>query len=189
MTKPQVYAVLYIQSGTKERAPINEEDFKAFMKEVNLKISEKVLRGSWDASKNIHYPWNHWCRAAGIVGCKNEESVEFMINLAKDITFSGKSFRAWKKGQFGYSALVTMVLPLGWEVFKKEDTMQLIMVQNGLKGKFCVLKFENTLNGGLQIIMGISQELETGLRALEGHVAIAALSAKFKITKNLTLEH
>ena len=52
-----------------------------------------------------------------------------------------------------------------------------------------MLKFENTSKGGLQIITGISQELETGLKALEGNVAIAALSAKFKITKNLTLEH
>ena len=38
--KPKVYGVLYIHTGLKERAPIAEEDFKAFMNIADAKIME-----------------------------------------------------------------------------------------------------------------------------------------------------
>ena len=40
--KPKVYGVLYIHTGTKERAPIAEEEFKAFMNIADAKIMEAV---------------------------------------------------------------------------------------------------------------------------------------------------
>lgn len=43
--KPKVYGVLYIHTGLKERAPIAEEDFKAFMNIANAKIMEAVWSG------------------------------------------------------------------------------------------------------------------------------------------------
>ena len=96
------------------------------MKEANNKIASLALKGTWNPSRNIHFPWNHWSRGAGIIGCKNEESMQFMIALAKTISFPGKEFRAWKKGQYGYSTLVTMNLPSGWNSFIKEDIIPLI---------------------------------------------------------------
>ena len=155
------------------------------MEEANNKISTMVLKGTWNPSRNIHFPWNHWSRGAGIIGCKNEESMQFMIALAKTISFPGKEFRAWKKGQYGYSTLVTMNLPSGWNSFIKEDIIPLIIKQNGLKGKHSMPKFKDgSSKGGIQLTMFISPELETGLRALGGCAAMAALSVKFKIAKS-----
>ena len=61
--------------------------------------------------------------------------------------------------------------------------------QSGLKGKHSIPKFEDGpfkggLKGGIQLTMFISPELETGLRALGGCAAMAALSVKFKIAKS-----
>ena len=160
------------------------------MEEANSKISSLVLKGTWNPSRNIHFPWNHWSRGAGIIACKNEESMQFMIALAKTISFPGKEFRAWKKGQYGYSTLVTMNLPSGWNSFiKKEDIIPLIIKQNGLKGKHSMPKFKDGpskggLKEGIQLTMFISPELETGLKALGGCAAMAALSVKFKIAKS-----
>ena len=133
--KPKVYGVLYILTCLKERAPITEEDFKAFMNIADAKIMEAVWSGQWDPAKNIRFPWNIWVKNSGIIGCLNEASMDYMVELTKTITLPGKTFKAWKKGEYGFSILVTLILPPGSKAIKREVIVPLILKQNGLVDK------------------------------------------------------
>ena len=95
-TRPKVHAVLYIQSGERDRAPIEKGCFDTYMKVANQEIAKMVWTGQWDPSKRIMFPWNFWSKGAGIIGCQNQESQDFMVELTNNITWPGKIFRAWK---------------------------------------------------------------------------------------------
>ena len=70
-----------------------------------------VWTKQWDAKKGIRFPWKFWSKGAGIIGCQNEESRDFLMELTKTIKWPGKTFCTWKKGEYGFSTLVTVVLP------------------------------------------------------------------------------
>ena len=88
-----------------------------------------------------------------------------MVQLTDNIKWPGKTFRAWKQGQYGYSTLVTMVLPPGaLDVFKQEDVVPLVLKQNGLEGSHSVPRFRTKDNGVTIVTMGIIPSLVNGIR-------------------------
>ena len=113
------------------------------------------------------FPWNFWSKGAGIIGCHNEASQNFMIDLTKEIKWPGKVFRAWKQGQYGFSTLMTMVLPPGsLDTFTKDDIVPLVLKQNGVEGPHSAPRFKAKPKGITIVTMGISPELAVGIRAL-----------------------
>ena len=108
-----------------------------------------------------------------------------MVELAKTITYQGKTFRAWKKGQFGYSTLVTIAIPQGSKSFVKENIVPIVMKQNGLVWKHTSPRFEPTSTGVVMLKMGISPDLVTGLQKLGGYAAMGARTVKFNLKKNI----
>ena len=92
-----------------------------------------------------------------------------MVELTSNIKWPGRTFRAWKQGQYGYSTLVTMVLPPGaWDVFKQEDVVPLVLKQNGLEGSHSVPRFRTKDKGVTLVTMGIAPSLVNAIRALGG---------------------
>ena len=44
--------------------------------------------------------------------------MDYMVEVTKTITLSGKTFKAWEKGEYGFSISVTLILPPGSEAIK-----------------------------------------------------------------------
>ena len=96
------------KSGEKDRAPIEQGVFDTFKKVANQEIAKMVWTGQWDPSKQIMLPRKFWSKGAGIIGCQNQASVNFMVELKKTIKWPGKVFKCWRQGEYGSSTLVTI---------------------------------------------------------------------------------
>ena len=178
-----MYGVLYIHAGLKERAPIAEDDFKVFMNVADAKIMEAVWSGQWDLAKNIRFPWNIWVKNSGIISCLNEASMDYMVELAKTITLPGKTFKGWKKGEYGLSILVTLILPPGSDAIKREIVVPLILKQNSLVGQHTTPRFKTKSDVTL-VTMGVSPDLAAGLRNLRGFGGMGARDVKVQLQKD-----
>ena len=76
-------------------------------------------------------------------------------------------FRAWKQGEYGFSTLVTLVLPPGaLDMFPKDDIVPLLLKQNGLEGAHSTPHFRSKDKGVSIVAMGIAPQLVNGIRAL-----------------------
>ena len=183
--------MVYIHCGQKERAPIAEEELEAYTVEADKLIMEEVWSDKWDPYKNIRFPWNKWVKGMGIIGCLNPDSVEYMVKLASEIKVLGKTFKAWRKGEYGFSTLVTLVLPPGAEKIKKENLVPLILKQNGLAGtgKHTVPKFKTKVSRDKakaplnMVTMGVAPELAMAFRALGGFASMGARTVKITVSK------
>ena len=183
-TRPKVHSVLYIHQGDQDRSPIEKDCFDTFMKRIHQEIAKMVWSNQWDPSKNVLFPWNFWSKGAGIIGCQNQASEDFMLELTKNIKWSDKKFRAWKTGQYGYPTHVTMVLPPGTlDIFKQDDIVPLVLKQNGLEGSHSVPRFKFKDEGVIQVKIGIGKDLENGLRATGGRIGLGAMAIKINIKK------
>ena len=138
-------------------------------------IMEAVCSDKWDPSKNIHFPWNKWVKGKGIIRCLNPESVDYMVKLATEIKILGKTFKAWRKGEYGFLTLVTLVLPPGAEKIKKENLVPLILKQNGIAGtgKHTMPKFKRKVSRDKakapmnMVTMVVAPDLAVAFRGLE----------------------
>ena len=128
------------------------------------------------------FPWKFWSKGAGLIGCHNDASLEFMIELTKHTTWVGKTYRAWKQGEYGYSTLLTMVLPPeSLDIIKKDDVVSSFLKQNALEGKHSVPRF-NTKPKGVNIITtGVAPEMVVAIRALRGRAPMGAIMIKMNI--------
>ena len=107
-----------------------------------------------------------------------------MVELTNNLKWPGKTFRAWKQGQYGYSTLVTMVLPPGaLDVFKQDDIVPLVLKQNGLEGSHSVPRFKTKDKGVTIVTMGIAPSLVNGIRSLGGRGGMGAMAIKINIKK------
>ena len=181
-TRPKVHSVLYIQSGKKDRSPIEKGCFDTFWKVLNQDIAKLVWTKQWDVSKGIRFPWKFWSKGAGIIGCQNEASKDFLIGLTKTIHWPGKTFRAWKQGEYGFSTLVTIVLPPDTlEIFKQEEVIALILEQNCLSGAHSVPSFKTRDKGVSLVTMGVAPEMVPLIRALGGRGSCGATPIKINV--------
>jgi hypothetical protein len=146
---------------------------------------EGVWSDKWDPTQNIRFPWNIWIKNSGIIGCLNEASMEFMIEMNKSITKPGKVFRAWKKGEYGFSCLVTLILPPGSDAIKREVIVPLVLKQNGLvgAGQHTTPRFKERSKEVTIITMGVSLDLAPGLRNLGGFAAMGVHTVKVHLKK------
>ena len=83
-TRPKVQAVLYIQSGERDRAPIEKGCFDTYKKVANQEIAKMVWTGQWDPPRESY--------SLGTFGPKALVSLDVRtklrwspINLAKNI--------------------------------------------------------------------------------------------------------
>ena len=83
-TRPKVHAVLYIQSGERDRAPIEKGCFDTYKKVANQEIAKMVWTGQWDPPRESY--------SLGTFGPKALVSLDVRtklrwspINLAKNI--------------------------------------------------------------------------------------------------------
>jgi len=185
-TRPKVNSVLYIQAGEKDRAPIEKGCFETFWKVANREIAKMVWENQWEphAKKGIRFPWKFWSKGAGIIGCQNKESEEFLLELTKTIKWPGATFRAWRQGEYGYSTLVTMVLPPDTlDIFKQEEVIPLILQQNGLTGAHSAPRFKTKPKGVTLITMGVAPEMIPLIRALGGKGSCGACPVKINVKK------
>ena len=107
-----------------------------------------VWTNQWDVKKGIRFPWKFWSKEARIIGCQNKESEAFLLELTKTIKWPGKTFRAWRQGDYGFSTLVTVVLPPdALEIFKQDEVIPLILQQNGLSSAHSVPRFKTKPKG------------------------------------------
>ena len=94
--------------------------------------AEKINTDKWD--KNIMVEWSTWHMERGLVACKNEATVNFIRNLIAEIKFEdGKTFKAWRRNEFGFPYLITVFLPAGTRVIKEETILPMLVKQNGLE--------------------------------------------------------
>ena len=103
--------------------------------------------------------------------------MDYMVELTKTITLPGKTFKAWKKGEYGFSILVTLILPPGSEGIKREVIIRLILKQNGLVGQHTILRFKTKSEVTL-ITMGVSPDLAASLINLGGSASMGARMVK-----------
>ena len=112
-----------------------------------------------------------------------------MVELTNKINWPGKVFRAWRQGQYGYSTLVTMVLPPGClDIFKKEDIVPLVLRQNGLEGSHSTPRFKSKDKGVTLVTFGISPQLVPGIRNLGGRCGMGMMALKINIKKEESTE-
>merc|ERR1712110_485251 len=106
-TKPKVHSVLYIQCGEKECAPIDKSTFDV----PKYPYREPGVGRKMGSFQTNPFPLEILVERGWNNRLQNEASVDFMTELAKVIEWPGKVYRAWKQGEYGYTTLVTMVLP------------------------------------------------------------------------------
>ena len=185
-TRPKVESVLYIQAGEKDRAPIEKGCFETFWKAANQAIAKMVWSNQWEphAKKGIRFPWKFWSKGAGIIGCQNKDSEAFLRELTKTIKWPGKTFRAWGQGEYGYSTLVTVVLPPDvLDIFKEEEVIPLILQQNGLTGGHSNPRFKTKPKSVTLVTMGVAPEMIPLIRALGGKGSCGACPVKINVKK------
>ena len=185
-TRPKVESVLYIQAGEKDRAPIEKGCFETFWKAANQAIAKMVWSNQWEphAKKGIRFPWKFWSKGAGIIGCQNKDSEAFLRELTKTIKWPGKTFRAWGQGEYGYSTLVTMVLPPDvLDIFKESEVVPLILQQNGLTGGHSNPRFKTKPKSVTLVTMGVAPEMIPLIRALGGKGSCGACPVKINVKK------
>ena len=185
-TRPKVESVLYIQAGEKDRAPIEKGCFETFWKAANQAIAKMVWSNQWEphAKKGIRFPWKFWSKGAGIIGCQNKDSEAFLRELTKTIKWPGKTFRAWGQGEYGYSTLVTMVLPPDvLDIFKEAEVVPLILQQNGLTGSHSNPRFKTKPKSVTLVTMGVAPEMIPLIRALGGKGSCGACPVKINVKK------
>ena len=102
---------MHIHSSSTRRSILFEEDWKKVWTSLHKIWAENLISGEWDPS--IKVEWSTWYKNRGLIACKNETTVNFIRNLISEVQFDGKSFRAWKRGEFGFPSLVTLFLPEG----------------------------------------------------------------------------
>ena len=185
-TRPKVESVLYIQAGEKDRAPIEKGCFETFWKAANQAIAKMVWSNQWEphAKKGIRFPWKFWSKGAGIIGCQNKDSEDFLRELTKTIKWPGKTFRAWGQGEYGYSTLVTVVLPPDvLDIFKESEVVPLILQQNGLTGGHSNPRFKTKPKSVTLVTMGVAPEMIPLIRALGGKGSCGACPVKINVKK------
>ena len=112
-----------------------------------------------------------------------------MVELTSKINWPGKVFRAWRQGQYGYSTLVTMVLPPGClDIFKKEDIVPLVLRQNGLEGSHSTPRFKSKDKGVTLVTFGIAPQLVPGIRNLGGRCGMGMMALKINVKKEESAE-
>ena len=117
-----------------------------------------------------------------------------MVELAKTITLPGKTFRAWKKGEYGFSTLVTLILPPGSETIKREIVVPLVLKQNGLSGQHTQPRFKirtstkDEAKSATLVTMGVSPDLASGLRALGGYASMGARTVRVNLKREVPEE-
>ena len=93
-------------------------------------------------------------------------------------------FRAWRQGEYGFSTLVTVVLPPDTlEIFKQEEVIPLILQQNGLTGAHSVPRFKTKPKGVTLVTMGVAPEMIPLIRALGGKGSCGACPVKINVKK------
>ena len=109
--------------------------------------------------------------------------MDYMVEVTKTITLSGKTFKAWKKGEYGFSILVTLILPPGSEAIKREVIVPLILKQNGLVGQHTTPRFKTKSEVTL-ITMGVSPDLAASLRNLGSFASMGARTVKVHLKRD-----
>ena len=88
------------------------------------------------------------------------------------------------QGEYGFSTLVTIVLPPESECFPKEDLVPLILKQNGLEGQHSVPRFKDKPKGVQILTMGVAPEMVEPIRALGGRGVLGMMAVKINVKKD-----
>ena len=89
-----------------------------------------------------------------------------------------------KQGEYGFSTLVTVVLPPETlETFKQEEVIPLILEQNGLSDAHSVPRFKTKPKGVSLVTMGVAPEMVPLIRALGGKGSCRACPIKINVKK------
>ena len=141
------FEVLYVHFGDKERTPIAEETFYRLWDRIQQKGCERMLKGE-DVPDNVL--WKKWSQGRGLVSVGDKETSDFIIKLVEETKVNRRSFRAWRRGEFGEGRLVTGFLKgSGFKDRTGEELMTLLMKQNKLEGKHTGVVMKDESDGRL----------------------------------------
>ena len=128
------YEILYVHLGTENRAPIPRETFEKLYDRINMWYMDKILEGE---AVHDNIIWRSWKDGRGLICTGDKESSDYISELIGKIQIQKTSFKAWKRGQFGFGRLVTCELE--GKIFNslsKERLMSVLMKQNKLVGNY-----------------------------------------------------
>jgi hypothetical protein len=132
--------------------------------------------------KKISIPWSGWKDDRGMVGCGDKETVDIVKETVSKIKLEDASFRAWSRGEFGLTNLVTMYIPKSFEGVGNKQLMKVILLQNELRGKYSSVKVEKS-GTGRTIRFGADRDLFTDLCKTEGCMCLGLGQVTFRINK------
>ena len=82
----------------------------------------------------VRVEWSSFSRSRGLLGLPNQKSVDYIKQCILGMTINGKKFRAWSRGEFGFSTLVTVVVSRYLGTTDAEYLVKLFLKQNKLEG-------------------------------------------------------
>jgi hypothetical protein len=178
--EPDAYfAVLYIHESGTERKPLTQDRFNLVWLKCQERFVQQILQGM---KKKICIPWSGWKDDRGMVGCGDKETVEIVKETVSNVKLEGVSFRAWSRGEFGLTNLVTMYIPKSFEGVGNKQLMKVILLQNELRGKYSSVKVEKSGTGRI-LRFGADRDLFTDLCKTEGCVCLGLGQVTFRINK------
>ena len=140
------FEVLYIHTGVKERSPITEDDFYKLWDRIDYKTMDKMLED--EAVPGDGVLWKKWTQGRGLICVKDQESSDFVKELVSETKVKGKSFKAWKRGDFGEGRRVTGYLKGNAHKGRSGDQlMKLLLKYNRLVGKHTGVLMKDTDQG------------------------------------------
>ena len=147
VAKKKAFEVLYIHLGTNERSPIGREQFQKLYDRLQTQVLDRILKGENPPDRVL---WRSWSKGRGLVATEDKETSEFICDLVKTTTLQKQNFRAWHRGEFGFSRLVTGHLEgNSMKSFSHDNVMLILMKQNKLSGEYTGVKFTDSESGRL----------------------------------------
>ena len=89
--------LLYVQSGQDKRLPIAKAEWERVVQVVTVKVAEHWMAGG----STVFINWNGFKSERGLIACADENISSWVRKTVADIKIGGKSFRAWRRNEYG----------------------------------------------------------------------------------------
>ena len=89
--------LIYVQSGTERREPIEKSDFETFFQFLIEKSEELPL----DELRELNVEWYGFGLKRGLVGCLDQHTADFVKKIASQFTIGDRKFRGYSPTEFG----------------------------------------------------------------------------------------
>ena len=89
--------LLYVQSGQDKRLPIAKAEWERVVQVVTVKVAEHWMAGG----STVFINWNGFKSERGLIACADENTSSWVRKTVADIKIGGKSFRAWRRNEYG----------------------------------------------------------------------------------------